>query len=123
MPSDFDPKQVKLDFDLPTEPVEAPIAAGQKLGAVTLTYQGVEYGALDMVAMDSVERSEFLYTIQQVEYYWGQWWVKALVAAGVVAVVTLVVFVTVVLPKRKARRRYSRAGGGRRAGSNYRGRR
>ena len=30
-----------------------------------------------MVAADSVARSEFLYTVQQIELYWGKWWVKA----------------------------------------------
>lgn len=123
MPSDFDPKDIQLDFDLPAEPIEAPVAAGDKLGTVTLTYQGTEYGTLDMVAADSVERSEFLYTVQQVEHYWDQWWVKALAGLAAAAVLSLVVLVTVVLPRRRVRRRYSRAGGGRRSGSHYRGRR
>ena len=122
MPSDFDPKQVDLKFDLPKS-VEAPIAAGDKLGTVTLEYQGETYGTLDMVAADSVERSEFLYTIQQIQYYWSQWWVKVLVILGSLGLLALVVLVTVVLLRRKARRRYSRTGGGRRSGYHYRGRR
>ena len=122
MPSDYDPAQAKLLFDLP-DSLEAPITAGQKLGTVTLEYQGETYGTLEMVAAYSVERSEFLYTVQQIEYYWSQWWVKALAAAGAALLLALVLFVTVLLPRRKARRRYSRVGGGRRSGSNYRGRR
>ena len=122
MPSDFDPKRVELDVDLPKS-IEAPVAAVDNLGTITLSYDGAVYGTLDMVAADSVSRSDFLYTLQQIRFYWDQWWVKTLVAAGAVLVLTLVVLVTVVLPRRKARRRYSRAGGGRRTGSNYRGRR
>lgn len=122
MPSDYDPKRAQLHFDLPEEPVEAPIAAGQKLGTVTLEYDGKEYGTLDMVAAYDVERSEFLYTVQQLQYYWSLWWVKALTAAGAVLILILTFFLVVVLPRRKARRRYSRAGAGRRS-SNYRGRR
>ena len=122
MPSDYDPKRAELRFDLP-ESIEAPVTAGDKLGSVTIRYEGVEYGTLDMVAMDSVARSDFLYTVQQIEYYWSQWWVKAAVAAGAVLAAALAVFVTVVLPRRKARRRYSRAGGGRRPTSNDRCRR
>ena len=121
MPSDFDPKDLKLDFHLPDEPVEAPVKAGDKLGTVTVTYRGEVYGTLDMVAADSVERSEFLYTVQQIQYYWDQWWVKALAGLAAAAVVTLVVLVAVVLPRRKYRRRYSRSGGSRRY--HYRGRR
>lgn len=122
MPSDYDPKRAELIPSLP-ESVEAPVAAGDKLGTITIRYDGVEYGTLDMVAADSVERSEFLYTVQQIKHYWDQWWVKALAGLAAGAVLVLTVLVTVVLPRRKARRRYSRAGGGRRSGSNYRGRR
>ena len=100
----------------------APIAAGQKLGTVTLRYGDIEYGTLDMVAGSSVERSEFLYTVQQIKHYWSLWWVKALLAAGVLLLAVLVFFLSVILPRRKARRRYSRAGG-RRPASSYRGRR
>ena len=121
MPSDYDPKKAELFFDLP-DTIEAPITAGDKLGTVTLEYDGQEYGTLDMVAGSSVDRSDFLYTVQQIQYYWSQWWVKAAVAAGVVLVLRLIFFLTVVLPRRKARRRYSRAGG-RRPSSSYRGRR
>ena len=123
MPSDFDPKQIKLDFDLPTEPVEAPITAGQILGTVTLTYQGTEYGTLDMVAMDSVERSDFLYTIQQIEIYWSKWWVKAALIGGVALILLLVLYIAVIRPKQRRAKRYSYSGGGRRGRSNYRGRR
>ena len=123
MPSDFDPKQVKLDFTLPTEPIEAPVTAGQKLGTVTLTYNGAVYGTLDMVAADDVERSEFLYTIQQIQYYWDQWWVKAAVIGGAALVLLFVGYMAVIRPKRRRAKRYSYSGGGRRGGSNYRGRR
>ena len=122
VPSDFDISQAELDIKLP-DSIEAPVTAGDKLGTITLRYNGVEYGTLDMAATDSVSRSDFLYTVQQIQIYWAKWWVKALVIAGVAGVAAIVIFVTVVLPRRKARRRYSRAGGGRRHASNYRGRR
>ncbi len=122
MPSDYDPKQAELVVDLP-ESIEAPVAAGQKLGTITLKYGGTTYGTLEMVAANSVARSDFLYTVQQIQYYWSLWWVKSLVFAGVALVMLLIIFVAVILPRRKARRRYSRAAGGRRPSSNYRGRR
>ena len=118
MPSDFDPKQMKLDFDLP-DSVEAPVAAGQKLGTVTLTYEGTVYGTLDMVAMDSVERSEFLDTIQKLKDFWDQHGLKVVVIAGAVLILLLVLFIAVL---RSRRRRYSYSGG-RRGRSSYRGRR
>ena len=124
MPSDYDPKKAELHFDLPTEPIEAPIAAGDKLGTVTLTYEGQEYGTLDMVAADSVARSEFLYTVQQIEIYWGKWWVKAAVIGGVALVLLLVLYIAVIRPKKRRAKRYSYSGGGGRRGQpHYRGRR
>ena len=123
MPSDYDPKQARLDFNLPAEPVEAPITAGQKLGTVTLTYQGVEYGTLDMVAMDNVERSEFQHTIKQAADYWSKWWVKAAVIGGAVLILLLILYIAVIRPRQRRARRYSYSGGGGRGRSNYRGRR
>ncbi len=122
MPSDYDPKRAELIFDLP-KAVEAPVAAGDKLGTVTLKYDGQEYGTLDMVAADSVERSEFLYTVQQIQIYWGKWWVKAAVIGCTALVLLLVLYIVAIRPKRRRARRYSYSGGGRRGGSNYRGRR
>ena len=122
MPSDYDPKRAELLVDLP-ESIEAPVTAGDKLGTITIKYDDVTYGTLDMVAADSVERSNFLYTVQQIREYWGKWWVKALAATGVVLALTLLFFLTVVLPKRKARRRYSRGGSRRVGAGGYRGRR
>ena len=124
MPTDYDPKLAKLDFDLPKE-VEAPIAAGQKLGTVTLSYQGTVYGTLDMVAMDSVERSEFLDNVQTFEYYWSQWWVKAAVFGGAALTLLLILFIAI-LRSRHNSRRYSYSGSSSRSyrgRSNYRRRR
>ena len=125
MPSDYDPKDAELIFQGLDEPVEAPVAAGQKLGTVTLKYNGVEYGTLDMVAAYNVERSDFLYTVQQIETYWAKWWVKAAVAAVAALVLFLVVYLSVIRPKKRRARRYSYSGGGggRRGSGSYRGRR
>ena len=122
MPSDYDPKKAELDFKMDPS-VEAPVTAGQKLGTVTFSYEDTVYGTLDMVAMDDVERSEFLYTIQQIELYWSKWWVKAAVIGGAAVVVLFVVYMTAIRPKQRRAKRYSYSGAGRRGGSNYRGRR
>ena len=118
MPSDYDPKLARMVFDLP-QSVEAPIAAGEILGTVTLIYQGVEYGTLDMAAVDSVERSDFQHSIQQAKNLWSKWWVKSAVFGAAALVLLLVLYIAVVLPKRRRANRYSYSGG---RGSNYRGR-
>ncbi len=121
MPSDYDPSRAKLDYDLP-DSVEAPVNAGDKLGTVTLTYDGTVYGTLDLVAADSVERSQFLYNLQRLENLWDHWWVKLLVIGGAVLILLLVLYLIFLRPRSRRRYSYSGGGGGRRR-SSYRGRR
>lgn len=124
MPSDYDPDQAVLTFDLPDE-VEAPVNAGDKLGTVTFTYEGKSYGSLDLLAVDSVERSQFLYTVQQAENLWSKWWVKAIVIT-VAVVILLVILLSIFRPRRRRSRRYAYTGAGasrRHPANHYRGRR
>ena len=122
MPIDYDPADAQFNIDLP-DSVEAPVTAGDKLGTVTLVYNGVTYGTLDLVASDDVERSDFLYYKQLILDYWAKWWVKALALMAVVLILVIILLLAVVRPRRRrGGRRYSYSGGSRRS-SNYRGRR
>ncbi len=120
----------KAEFiiDLP-ESLEAPVKAGTKLGTVSIIYDGVNYGTLDMLASDDVERSDYLYYKAQALYYWSLWWVKALAALAVLLIL-LIILLIVVCISRAGRNRHSysgggrrSSGGGRRASRSYRGRR
>ena len=122
MPSNYDPTQAKFLVDLP-ESVAAPITAGDVLGTISIEYDGVNYGKLDMAATDSVARSDFLYTIDQIQHYWSQWWVKAIVIGAAALILLLVFYLALVRPRRKRARHYSYSGGGSRGGAHYRGRR
>ena len=113
MPTDYDPDRAELIIELP-ESVEAPITVGEKLGSVTLIYDGEELGTLPLIAADSVERSETQYYIQQVQIYLGMWWVKAILIGTGVLILFLVFWIGVIRPRRKRRRRYSYSGGRRR---------
>ena len=108
-------------IDLP-ESLEAPVTAGTKLGTVSIVYEGVNYGTLEMIASDDVERSDYLYYKAQAAYYWGMWWVKALVVLAIVLIL-LIILLIVVSVRRRGRRRYSYSGGGHRSSGAYRGRR
>lgn len=110
MPTDYDPDDAQYIIDLPEE-LEAPIRAGDKLGTVTLTYNGVEYGTLDMVASDDVAFSEQLYRKAMIQHYWSLWWIKAAVIAGVVAVVLLILVGAFARPRSRRDRRHSYSGG------------
>lgn len=121
MPTDYDPANAQFIIELP-ESLEAPVTAGTKLGTVSIVYEGVNYGTLDMVASDDVERSDYLYYKAMIAYYWSLWWVKAAVIAVAVLLVILILFLVFIRPRKRRKRRYSYSGGGR-SGGNYRGRR
>jgi D-alanyl-D-alanine carboxypeptidase (penicillin-binding protein 5/6) len=107
LPNDVDVAQFQQTVTLDAESVEAPVAEGQVLGKVTLSYDGEEYGSLDLVALNDVERNDLLYYIDRTEKFFGQTWVKvALVALGVAVVAGVVV---VSSARRKRRRRRSRS--------------
>ena len=78
--------------------------AGQKLGTVTLSYAGKDYGTLDLLASSSVERSETLYRIDQAQNFFSQFWVKLALVGGVLLIIILLIVALVVS---RNRRRYS----------------
>lgn len=61
LPKDLDPSLIETTIHLNSDTVEAPVEEGQVLGTMTLSYEGTDYGSLDLVAVTSVERSELLY--------------------------------------------------------------
>lgn len=119
MPTDYDPAQAEVVMNLP-ESLEAPIQKNQVVGSVSLVYNGVTYGTLDMVATDDVARSNFQYTMKVISDTWALWWVKVLVIAAVVLILLGVFYLLFIRPS-KRRRRHSPYSGSRRSG--YRGRR
>ena len=119
MPIDYDIDDAEFIIDLP-ESIEAPVTAGTKLGTVSIVYNGVNYGTLDMVASDDVERSDVLYYKALAAQYWSYWWVKALVFLAVLLIVLIILLIAVSIGRR-GRKRYSYSGGGRRSSGSYRG--
>jgi D-alanyl-D-alanine carboxypeptidase (penicillin-binding protein 5/6) len=116
MPTDYDPSQAELVLDL-VDSVEAPVEQGQKLGTVSFVYDGVTYGTLDMVAQDSVERSEIQYYVQTAQDTLSIWWVKPAIIAGAALILLFILYLAVIRPRNKRRRRYT----GARSSGNYRG--
>ena len=118
LPKDVDLDRVEMVPRLFSESVDAPVEAGQVLGTMVLSYEGTEYGTLDLVADTSVERSQLLYYKSQVEHFFQNSGVKLILAValivGAVVLLRLLVF-------RRSRRYRAGAGAGRRG--HYSGRR
>ncbi|MBR4546036.1 MAG: D-alanyl-D-alanine carboxypeptidase [Oscillibacter sp.] len=51
---------VERSIQLETDSIEAPVEEGQKLGTVTVSYNGVEYGSVDLLSSHAAELSKFL---------------------------------------------------------------
>lgn len=121
MPSDYDPAQAQIIMDLP-DSLEAPVQKGQVVGTVSLVYNGVTYGTLNMVATDDVARSDFQYAMKVVSDTWALWWVKLLVIVVALLIVVGIVYLLFIRPMRRGgRRRYSYSAP--RRSSGYKGRR
>ncbi|BDF68518.1 D-Ala-D-Ala carboxypeptidase [Oscillospiraceae bacterium] len=90
LPNDLDPAVFDRQVTLP-EALEAPIAKGQVLGSIALSYEGKDYGTVDLVATTALERSQFLYVLDQVQRFFGHLWVKIALLAVVVLILILVV--------------------------------
>ena len=101
------------------EPVEAPVEKGQKLGTMTLSYDGVTYATVDLLASFDVEASKLMTFWRDVKAFFA----KTSVRVGlIVLVVLIVVLVLCKLLFGRRRYRYGRSGS-RRGSGNYRGRR
>ena len=108
MPKDYDPDKAELVIDLP-ESVEAPVEKNQKLGSVTLIYEGEELGTLDLKTVVGVERSETKELVQKVEETVEQWWVKALIIAVAVLLLLLIIVISILISgRRRDRNRYGK---------------
>ena len=101
------------------EPVEVPVEKGQKLGTMTLSYDGVTYATVDLLASFDVEASKLMTFWRDVKAFFA----KTSVRVGlIVLVVLIVVLVLCKLLFGRRRYRYGRSVS-RRGSGNYRGRR
>lgn len=101
------------------EPVEAPVVKGQKLGTLELSYDGVIYASIDLLAGFDVEASKMMTLWRDTQEFVAKPVVKI---AAIVLLALLVLLVVVKLVFGRRRYRYGRSVG-RRGRGGYRGRR
>jgi D-alanyl-D-alanine carboxypeptidase (penicillin-binding protein 5/6) len=108
LPNDLSPDQFERKITLFAESIDAPVEKGQVLGTVTLTHDGREYGTLNLVAANSVSRSQLLYNIARVKAFFAQLWVRLVILAGFLLLLVFAVRRFVLGGRRRQRRnRYS----------------
>ena len=62
LPKDISETSVIITPDVP-ESIDAPVKKGQVIGTATLSYVGQELATVNLVASESVERSEVLHSV------------------------------------------------------------
>ncbi len=118
LPDNIEPSDLERTVELTNETVDAPVAAGDVLGKLTLSYQGTVYGEADLLALSDVSASWFLTAQRRVSDFFAKPLVKLLLVVIVLLIVALIVYTTMFSRRRRyGRRRYGAAHGG------YRGRR
>ena len=108
VPIDLDLKKVEKKVDV-NDDIVAPIKKGQRLGTITVSYEGHSYGTLDLVATNDVERSDVLYYIDRIENILKSKIFKIIVFGVVLVALFLIIYIIFVnRSKHKKRRQYKR---------------
>lgn len=106
LPKDFDTSKVQVDLTCDEE-TEAPVTKGQVLGTAVVSYDGIELGTSNIVAADSVERSQMRYIFSKIFEFIGKHLIVVIIAA--VLVIALIIFLNVNARRRKRARQRERA--------------
>lgn len=106
MESDYDTDHIVLDVKLHSDSVDAPVEAGQILGAVTVSYEGEVLGASDLAAITGIARSEITHQANETKAYvednWWKWLVGILLG---IAGIIIVSFILLQYYRRQQRKR------------------
>lgn len=105
IPASSDTSTVVTELHLNAEEFEAPIAAGDVLGYVTVSYAGVELGRTDLIAGEGVERSFLLAAGGEISKIAKTLWFRLIVLAVVLLILLRIILVRAARKKRKNARR------------------
>ena len=109
LPSDIDvSKDIELLPKLNAPSLEAPVVEGQVVGFISVKYGDEVLGTVDLITTDKVERSEFLYTLQQLKSFTSQRWFIASMIALVLLTAAYIFVVASVRGRHGHRRRRRR---------------
>lgn len=75
VPIDLDTEALDIQQNIP-ESVNAPVEAGQKIGSMTVSYEGREYGSVDLIATSDVSVSKVLYYADKLENFFSSTFFK-----------------------------------------------
>lgn len=119
LPNDVDPATLERSVKLTQETAYAPIAKGDTLGEITLSYEGRVCATVPLLAQYDVNASQFLTVKHQIIQFFSQ----TIVKIALVVLVVLIAAIWVWWKFFRPNRRYGSRGGRRHRRRTYRGRR
>ena len=117
LPKTLSPDLLERDVELQSS-VDAPVSAGQQLGTMTLSYDGITYATLDLVASFDVEASRLKTLLRSIQDFFSKTSVRVV---GIIVLLLLILLLVWKVFLSRRRYRYGRSVGRRRR-SSYRGR-
>lgn len=100
LPNNVSPSSVIITKKIP-ESVSAPIKKGQVLGTATLSYANQDLTTINLVAAESVERSEVLHTADTFKSIFSSVWFIVIVAVIVLLLIIYIVLALIYNRKKK----------------------
>lgn len=101
LPKDVSASSVVVEKKLPDH-VDAPVKKGQKVGTATLSYAGQKLTTINLIAGESVERSELLHTTDMFKSILTSVWF--LVIVGIIVFLVIVYIVLAMIYNRKKKK-------------------
>lgn len=93
VPKDLDLETLTQDPPITApDSVDAPIKAGDVIGSVTYSYNGINYGTVELVALSDVERSSVLYYADKLSNFFQSTVFKVILIVLAVFVVLYILF-------------------------------
>ena len=104
LPADVSVNSILVEYNLP-EKVEAPIKKGDVIGTATYTYANQELTTVNLVASESVERSELLHSLDVVKNIVTSVWFIVIFSIIIVLLIVYLILAIVYNKKKKKMRK------------------
>ncbi len=103
MPDDVSIESIDKTFNIP-ESVDAPVREGDKIGTVTLSYANQELATIDLLASESVDRSELIMALVALKNIISTPWFIISIIIVVILVIAYFILIAVYNKRKKTQR-------------------
>ena len=103
LPKGYDKSLVKVDLKIDEE-TEAPVVKGEVLGTAVVSYDGEEMGTSNIVAAESIERSQLRYIVSKIFEFFSKYIILVIVFA-VLLIVLIIILYSSARRRKRARER------------------